>query len=182
MTKAKTETVKRKRSDLEGFTRGKRAKSDLSNQKTDNTDLMRLRVLLSVAGPLAIDDIAQIAVKRDSDDSVECVELLSRDTRVDWNRRNESGDTPLMYCIKNNKTEMVEIIGGVSGIRNTVTQSGVSFMRDLIGKIRDSIEKEKKKLYKLECQFEEEPHVKLKISEEHKRNDEESKEDSVNST
>ena len=55
-------------------------------------------------------------------------------------------------------------------------------MRDLIGKIRDSIEKEKKKLYKLECQFEEEPHVKLKISEEHKRNDEESKEDSVNST
>ena len=115
----------------------------------DNSNLERLRVLLSVVGPLSDDiNLAQIAVESDSDDSVECVELLSRDTRVDWNRRNESGDTPLMFCIKNNKTEMLEIIGGISGIRNTVTESGVSFIRNFIRKRREEIEKQKKKLNK----------------------------------
>ena len=131
-------------------------KSDLLNLKPDDCDLMRLRVLLSVDGPLSFDgNLVQIAVESDSDDSVECVELLSRDTRVDWSRRNESGETPLMYCIKNNKTEMLEIIGGISGIINTVTESGVSFMRDFIRQKREEIEKQKEKLKKLECQFEE---------------------------
>ena len=136
---------KRRRIDTEGFF------GDSSNLKIN---LRRLRDLLSVAGPLAEDlNLAQIAVESDSDESVECVELLSRDHRVDWNRRNESGDTPLMYCIKNNKTEMLEIIGGISGIRNTVTESGLSFMRDFIRKKRKEIEKLKEKLNKLECQF-----------------------------
>ena len=126
----------------------------------DNIVFRRLRELLSVAGPLADDiNLAQIAVESDSDESVECVELLSRDHRVDWNRRNESGDTPLMYCIKNNKTEMLEIIGGISGIRNTVTESGLSFMRDFIRKKREEIEKQKEKLKKLESQFEENKEV-----------------------
>ena len=119
-------------------------------------NLESLRDLLSVTGPLSEDiNLTQIVVESDSDESVECVELLSRDHRVDWNRRNESGDTPLMYCIKNNKTEMVEIIGGITGIRNTLTESGLSFMRDLIRKKREEIEKQKEKLQKLEGQFEE---------------------------
>ena len=104
-------------------------------------------------------NLAQIAVESDSDESVECVELLSRDHRVDWNRRNESGDTPLMFCIKNNKTEMLEIIGGISGIRNTVTESGVTFMRDFIRRKREDIKKQEEKLFKLECQFEENKEV-----------------------
>ena len=143
---AQIDTTKRKRVDTEGFSSEKKTKSDLSNLKTDGIDLRRLRALLSVDGPLSVDgNLAQIAVESDSEDSVECVELLSRDTRVDWNRRNESGDTPLMFCIKNNKTEMLEIIGGISGIRNTVTESGVSFMRDFIRKKREEIEKQKEK-------------------------------------
>ena len=156
----KIETTKRKRSDTEGVTRDIKPKSNFSNFETDNSNLRRLRVLLSVDGPLAVNiNLAQIAVESDSDDSVECVELLSRDPRVDWSRRNESGDTPLMYCIKNNKTEMLEIIGGISGIRNTVTESGVSFMRDFIRRKREEIEKQKEKLKKLECQFEENKEV-----------------------
>ena len=138
MTLASLETTKRKRVDTQDFTREKKIKSDSSYLKEDNSNLTRLRVLLSVAGPLAVDgNLAHLAVESDSDDSVECVELLSRDTRVDWNRRNESGDTPLMFCIKNNKTEMLEIIGGISGIRNTVTESGVSFMRDFTRQKRE---------------------------------------------
>ena len=134
----KIETTKRKRSDTEGVnvTREIKTKSNFSNFETDNSNLGRLRVLLSVDGPLAV-DIGHIAVESDSDDSVECVELLSRDPRVDWSRRNERGDTPLMFCIKNNKTEMLEIIGGISGIRNTVTESGVSFMRDFTRQKRE---------------------------------------------
>ena len=154
------ETTKRKRVDTKDFTREKKIKSDSTNQKEDNSNFSRLRVLLSVVGPLAVDiNLAQIAVESDSEDSVECVELLSRDSRVDWNRRNESGDTPLMYCIKNNKTEMLEIIGGISGIRNTVTESGLSFMRDLIRQKREEIEKQKEILLSLEYQFEENKEV-----------------------
>ena len=143
----KIETKKRKRPDTEGFT---------PDKKTKLPSIQSLRVLLSVAGPLALDvNIARIAVESDGDESVECVELLSRDHRVDWNRRNDSGDTPLMYCIKNNKTEMVEIIGGISGIRNTVTESEIFFMRDLIRKKRGEMKKQQEKLNKLECEFEE---------------------------
>ena len=144
---SKKETAKRKRADTEGFT--------TPAKKAKLPSIESLRILLSVAGPLSLDvNIARIAVESDGDESVECVELLSRDHRVDWNRRNDSGDTPLMYCIKNNKTEMVEIIGGISGIRNTVTESEISFMRDLIRKKRVEIKKQQEKLIKLECEFE----------------------------
>ena len=151
---SKKETAKRKRADTEGFT--------TPAKKTKLPSIESLRILLSVAGPLALDvNIARIAVESDGDESVECVELLSRDHRVDWNRRNDSGDTPLMYCIKNNKTEMVEIIGGISGIRNTVTESEISFMRDLIRKKREEIKKQQEKLNKLECEFEEDKKAKF---------------------
>lgn len=43
-------------------------------------------------------------------DPLGCVQLLSQDCRVDWNTRNKTGDTPLMYCLKNNKTEMAKIL------------------------------------------------------------------------
>ena len=143
--------VESKTDDSDNSMRQNKTKSNFSNR---DSDLQRLRDLLSVSGPLADDiNLGQRAVESDSDESVECVELLSRDHRVDWNRRNESGDTPLMFCIKNNKTEMVEIIGGISGIRNTVTESGFSFMREFIRKKREEIEKQREKLQKLECQF-----------------------------
>ena len=37
-------------------------------------------------------------------------QLLSDDERVEWNTKNKAGDSPILYCIKNNKTEMVQIL------------------------------------------------------------------------
>ena len=43
-------------------------------------------------------------------DALKCVQLLSQDSRVDWNTRNQAGDTPLMSCLKNNKLEVAKMI------------------------------------------------------------------------
>ena len=55
-------------------------------------------------------NIAQIAVEESEGDRQRCVELLSGDRRVDWNIKNRNGDTPVMYCLKNNKIEMATTI------------------------------------------------------------------------
>ena len=55
-------------------------------------------------------NVAQLAVESYGLDSIRCVELLARDGRVDWSIKNRYGDTPLMYCMKNNKSEMAKII------------------------------------------------------------------------
>ena len=38
---------------------------------------------------------------------------FSRDRRVDhyWNTKNSDGDTPMMYCLKNNKIEVARCLG-----------------------------------------------------------------------
>ena len=38
-------------------------------------------------------------------DYLRCLQFLSDDPRVDWNTRDEAGDTPLLFCLKNNKIE-----------------------------------------------------------------------------
>ena len=41
---------------------------------------------------------------------------FSRDRRVDhyWNTKNSDGDTPMMYCLKNNKIEMARLLVSLS--------------------------------------------------------------------
>ena len=41
---------------------------------------------------------------------VKCVELLSKDPRVNWNVRNAKGETPIMLALKNKEREMVKIL------------------------------------------------------------------------
>ena len=41
---------------------------------------------------------------------VKCVELLSKDPRVNWNVRNRDGETPIMVALKNKEKEMVKIL------------------------------------------------------------------------
>ena len=41
---------------------------------------------------------------------IRCVEVLSQDSRVDWNVRDYYGDTPIMTALKNKKKEIVEIL------------------------------------------------------------------------
>ena len=43
-------------------------------------------------------------------DQIRCVEVLSQDSRVDWNVRDYYGDTPIMTALKHKKKEIVEIL------------------------------------------------------------------------
>jgi len=96
-----------------------------------------LLIILSVPEPhldLSVTDsegrnIAQIAVEDSvyGGDSQRCVEILSGDRRVDhyWNIKNRDGDTPLMYCLKNNKIEMARCLINTPGVDlDTVDRDG----------------------------------------------------------
>ena len=39
-----------------------------------------------------------------------CLQLLSQEERVDWNSRDDAGDTPLMFCLKISKLEMARVL------------------------------------------------------------------------
>jgi len=67
--------------------------------------------------------IAQIAVEGSGrnrndymEDSLLCLELLSRESRVNWNVRNGNGETPIMYTWKNRKSEMFKILAKIPTI------------------------------------------------------------------
>ena len=47
---------------------------------------------------------------------VKCVELLSKDSRVNWNVRNKAGETPMMIALKNKEKEMVKILLKTPGV------------------------------------------------------------------
>ena len=36
--------------------------------------------------------------------------MLSQVERVDWNRKNSYGETPVMFCLKTNKTAMARVL------------------------------------------------------------------------
>ena len=62
-------------------------------------------------------NIAWLAVQnRSFGDPLRCVQLLARDERINWNTQNISGDTPLMFCLKNNLTEMAKIILSIPSV------------------------------------------------------------------
>ena len=90
-----------------------------------------LQIFLSVPdlslGVLDIDgrNIALIAVEVNGGERQRCLELLCGDRRVDryWNEANEhadthgrQGDTPVMYCLKNDKIDMVRCIINTPGV------------------------------------------------------------------
>ena len=47
---------------------------------------------------------------------VKCVELLSKDPRINWNVRNENGETPIMLALKYKEMEMVKILLKTPGV------------------------------------------------------------------
>ena len=81
-----------------------------------------LQIILTVPEPhLDLNDIrgrniAQIAVVDNLGDRQRCLKLLSGDRRVDWNIKNRNGDTPVMYCLKNNKIEMARCLINTPGV------------------------------------------------------------------
>ena len=92
-----------------------------------------LQTILSVPEPqldLSVTDqrgrnVAQIAVEGILGDRQRIVEILSQDRRVNWNIKNSDGDTPLMYCMKNNKMEMARCLINTPGVDlDTVDRDG----------------------------------------------------------
>ena len=77
-----------------------------------------LRIILSVPGDhfdLSVevhgDNLAWLAVKNsDNSGQLRCMKLLCKDERVDWNTRDEAGDTPLLFCLKENQLEMARLV------------------------------------------------------------------------
>ena len=67
------------------------------------------RLDLSLTDP-AGRNLAQIAVESEGANSVRCLQLLSQNRRVNWNIKNREGETPVMFCLKNNKIEMARIL------------------------------------------------------------------------
>ena len=92
-----------------------------------------LQILLSVPEPhldLSVTDrvgrnVTQIAVEEEGGERQRCVEILSRDRRVDWNIKNSAGDTPVMFCLKTNKIEMARCLINTPGVDlDTVDRDG----------------------------------------------------------
>lgn len=101
-----------------------------------------LQVILSVPPPhldLGVTDdrgrnIAQIAVEEIGGDRQRCIELLSRDRRVDWNTKNGAGDTPVMYCLKNNKIEMARCLINTPGVDLNISDSDGQYPENIARK------------------------------------------------
>ena len=66
-------------------------------------------------------NIGQMVVEKEEYDtgSLPCLELLSRDSRVNWNIRDSNGDTPIMHVFKKKKSEMFKILMNVYSIDKT---------------------------------------------------------------
>ena len=97
-----------------------------------------LRILLTIPTlDLNVTDengrnIALLAVECGTPNALQCLELLSRDSRVNWNIRNKNGDTPIMYTWKNKKKDMfntllkVPTIDKDAFLQDTFTACGVT--------------------------------------------------------
>ena len=73
-------------------------------------------------------------------DDGKCVDLLSGDRRVDWNIKNSDGDTPVMYCLKNNKIEMARCLINTPGVDlDTVDRDG-KHLEDIARSVFNSLE------------------------------------------
>ena len=84
--------------------------------------------------------MAQFAVEGNRGDRQRVVEILSQDRRVNWNIKNSYGDTPLMYCLKNNKIEMARCLINTPGVDlDTVDREG-RYLEDIARSVFHSFE------------------------------------------
>ena len=60
--------------------------------------------------------IGQLAVESLASNAAMCVEVLAKHTKVDWNARNDLGDTPIMYAFKQQKMEIVRVLMKTPGV------------------------------------------------------------------
>ena len=76
---------------------------------------------------------------------VKCVELLSKDPRVNWNIKNDDGETPIMVALKNKEMEMFKILLRTPGVDLT----GIAHMRkgnEILKEMLQKAEEENRRL------------------------------------
>ena len=56
-----------------------------------------------------------------TDLTVKCVEMLSKDTRVNWNNKNVNGETPVVSAVKENSIEIAKILLQVPSVDLEIT-------------------------------------------------------------
>ena len=116
---------------LRGYVQELRGASDLDWNLKDtsgDTPLLKaahwalgdsLQIILTVPQPyldltatnLCGYNVAWLAVRNPEEwEPLRCVQLLSDDPRVDWNTKDDDGNTPLLFCLKNNKLEFAWIL------------------------------------------------------------------------
>ena len=69
------------------------------------------------------------------DSSLKCLELLSKDPRVNWNVRNYRGETPIMVALRKKEMEMVKILlktPGVSLADVTKSKEGENLLKEVL--------------------------------------------------
>ena len=120
-----------------------------------------LQIILSVPEPhldLTVTDrvgrnIAQTAIESENTDRIfgklfgstaekrqRCLELLSGDRRMDryWNTKDRNGDTPLMYCLKNNKIEMARCLINTPVVDLDTVDSEGRYLEDIARSVFNS--------------------------------------------
>ena len=54
--------------------------------------------------------LTEIAVQSTRGDPVECVKIMAEVAAVDWNVKMKNGDTPIMWCLNNDKNDMFNVL------------------------------------------------------------------------
>ena len=70
-----------------------------------------VEILLSVPSVRpGLRSLSLLAVESSASRAVEVVDILSRDERVDWEVRDQQGDTPILSALRKKRTDMVRIL------------------------------------------------------------------------
>ena len=59
---------------------------------------------------------------------------------MDWNIKNSNGETPLMYCLKNNKIEMARCLINTTGVDLDTLERDGKHLEDIARSVIDSLE------------------------------------------
>ena len=94
-----------------------------------NVDIVRTLLRIPTVDLSLVDDkcrtIVQLAVESDTNSSLQCLELLIEDSRINWNLSGMPGETPLMYTWRNKKSEMFKKLMTIPNIDLGILQSQV---------------------------------------------------------
>ena len=63
--------------------------------------------------------------------TVKCIEMLSKDTRVNWNNKNVNGETPVVSVVRENNVELAKILLQVPSVDLEITSKDGSSLEQI---------------------------------------------------